>query len=203
VIDSSGNLYVSTGNGSSTSTYDGSDSIVELSPTLKLLSRFAPSGWAADNASDLDLGSLAPVLLPGGLVFSAGKRGTGYVLHQDALGGIGKQVSSAGVCAAFGGAAQSGSTVYVPCLSQLRQVTVGADGSIKLGWTNSSAGNSPVVGGGAVWSLASGQLFALDPATGKVKASIAVGSLPHFASPTLWNGLVFVGTISGVFAVKA
>ena len=203
VIDSSGNLYVSTGNGSSTSTYDGSDSIVELSPTLKLLSRFAPSVWAADNASDLDLGSLSPVLLPGGLVFSAGKRGTGYVLHQGALGGIGKQVSSAGVCAAFGGAAQSGSTVYVPCLSQLRQVTVGADGSIKLGWTNTSAGNSPVVGGGAVWSLASGQLFALDPATGKVKASIAVGSLPHFASPTLWNGLVFVGTMSGVFAVKA
>jgi outer membrane protein assembly factor BamB len=203
VIDSSGNLYVSTGNGSSTSTYDGSDSIVELSPTLKLLSRFAPSVWAADNASDLDLGSLSPVLLPGGLVFSAGKRGTGYVLRQGALGGIGRQVSSAGVCAAFGGAAQSGSTVYVPCLSQLRQVTVGADGSIKLGWTNSSAGNSPVVGGGAVWSLASGQLFALDPATGKVKAGIAVGSLPHFASPTLWNGLVFVGTMSGVFAVKA
>jgi outer membrane protein assembly factor BamB len=203
VIDSAGNLYVSTGNGSSTTKYDGSDSVVELSPTLKLLSRFSPSNWAADNAADLDLGSLSPVLLPGGLVFSAGKRGTGYVLRQGNLGGIGKQVSSASVCAAFGGAAQSGSTIYVPCQSRLRQVTVGADGSIKVGWTNTAAGESPVVGGGVVWSLASGQLFAIDPATGKTKASIAVGSLPHFASPTLWNGMVFVGTMSGVFAVKA
>jgi outer membrane protein assembly factor BamB len=80
---------------------------------------------------------------------------------------------------------------------------VGANGSIKVGWTNTAAGDSPVVGGGAVWSLASGQLFAIDPATGKTKASIAVGSLPHFASPTLWNGLVLVGTTSGVFAVKS
>ena len=203
VIDSTGNLYVSTGNGSSTSKYDGSDSVIELSPSLTLLTRFAPSVWASDNASDLDLGSLSPVLIPGGFVFSAGKRGTGYVLRQGNLGGIGKQLSSASVCAAFGGAAQSGNVVYVPCLSRLRQVTVGADGSIKVGWTNSAAGNAPVVGGGAVWSLASSTLFAIDPATGKTRASIAVGSLPHFASPTLWNGLVFVGTMSGVFAVKA
>jgi hypothetical protein len=38
--------------------------------------------------------------------------------------------------------------------------------------------------------------------TGSTLASISVGTLPHFASPTLWNSLVFVGTMSGVFAVK-
>ena len=43
--------------------------------------------WAADNAGDADLGSLSPVLLPGGWVFIAGKNGHGYVLHQGALGG--------------------------------------------------------------------------------------------------------------------
>ena len=203
VIDAAGNLYVATGNGSSTSKYDGSDSVVELSPSLTLLSRFAPSVWASDNAADLDLGSLSPVLLPGGFVFSAGKRGVGYTMRQGNLGGIGKQLSSASVCGAFGGAAQNGTTIYVPCVSELRQVTIGGDGSITVGWTNGSAGNAPVVGGGAVWSTASDTLFALDPATGKTRASIAVGSLPHFASPTLWNGLVLVGTMSGVFAVKA
>jgi hypothetical protein len=52
-----------------------------------------------------------------------------------------------------------------------------------------------------MWSLASGTLYALDPATGHTRASIAVGSLPHFASPTRWDGLVFVGTMAGVFAV--
>jgi outer membrane protein assembly factor BamB len=202
VIDESGNLYVSTGNGSSTSKYDGSDSVVELSPKLQMISRFAPFNWASDNARDLDLGSLAPVLVPGGYVFIAGKRGTGYVLRQGALGGIGKQVSSATVCGAFGGSAQIGGTIFVPCTSQLRQVTVGTDGSLHPGWTNSSAGGPPVVGGGVVWSLASDHLYALDPTTGATRASMAVGSLPHFASPTLWNGLVLVGTMSGVFAVK-
>jgi outer membrane protein assembly factor BamB len=203
VIDESGNLYVSTGNGSSTSKYDGSDSVVELSPKLQMISRFAPSTWVSDNARDLDLGSLSPVLVPGGYVFIAGKRGTGYVLRQGALGGIGKQVSSATVCGAFGGSAQIGGTIFVPCTSQLRQVTVGTEGSLRPGWTNSSAGGPPVVGGGVVWSLASGHLYALNPNTGAVRASMAVGSLPHFASPTLWNGLVLVGTMSGVFAVKA
>jgi outer membrane protein assembly factor BamB len=203
VIDESGNLYVSTGNGSSTTTYDGSDSVVELSPTLALLSFFAPSTWAADNARDADLGSMSPVLVPGGWVFIAGKSGSGYVLRQGALGGIGKQVSSTAVCAAFGGAAQVGDTIYVPCRTQLRQVTINPDGSVQPGWVNSTAGGPPVIGGGAIWTLTSGQLYALDPDTGKQMASIAVGSLPHFASPTLWRGMVFVGTMSGVTAVNA
>ena len=65
-VDSTGNLYVSTGNGSSTSSFDGSDSVVELSSSLQMISRFAPKTWASDNARDLDLGSLGPVLLPSG-----------------------------------------------------------------------------------------------------------------------------------------
>jgi len=177
--------------------------VIELSPDLKLMSYFAPSVWAADNAADLDLGSLSPALMPGGYVFIAGKRGTGYVLKQGALGGIGKQVSSGSVCKAFGGSAVSGSTVYVPCRSELQAVAVDANGQMKVAWTNTDGGESPVVGGGEVWSVASGQLFAIDPATGKTKAHIAVGTLAHFASPTLWNGLVIVGTMSGLFVVKA
>ena len=205
VLDSAGNLYVSTGNGSSTTTFDGSDSVVELSPTLQLLSYFAPPSWAADNASDADLGSMSPVLVPGGWVFIAGKSGTGYVLHQGALGSIGGQVSSATVCTGFGGAAQNADTIYVPCSGDIAAVQIGAEGSIKMLWrTKSGAGGPPVVGGGAVWSvdIDNHRLFALDPATGAVLESLDVGSSPHFASPTLWRGLVLVGTLGGVIAVK-
>ena len=205
VLDSAGNLYVSTGNGSSTTTFDGSDSVVELSPTLQLLSYFAPPSWAADNASDADLGSMSPVLVPGGWVFIAGKSGTGYVLHQGALGSIGGQVSSATVCTGFGGAAQNADTIYVPCSGDIATVQIGANGSIKMLWrTKSGAGGPPVVGGGAVWSvdIDNHRLFALDPATGAVLESLDVGSSPHFASPTLWRGLVLVGTLGGVIAVK-
>ena len=206
VLDAGGNLYVSIGNGSSTTTYDGSDAVVELSATLELRSRFAPSQWAQDNASDADLGSLSPVLVPGGRVFIAGKSGIGYVLRQGALGGIGGQISSHGVCAAFGGAAQVGSTIYVPCADGLRMITVGSDGSIRAGWqAQAGATGPPVIAGGAIWSIAigSGELQALAPSTGAVVARIGIGPVPHFASPTPWDGLMLVGTMQGVTAVRA
>jgi outer membrane protein assembly factor BamB len=46
-----------------------------------------------------------------------------------------------------------------------------------------------------------GQLYALDPATGRPRAQIAVGPLPHFVSPTLADGRVYLGTRTGVTAV--
>ena len=204
VIDASGNVYVSVGNGASTTTYDGSDSVLELSPTLSLLSYFAPSTWAADNAGDKDLGSLSPVLVPGGWVFIAGKSGTGYVLHQGALGGIGGQVSSGTLCAAFGGAALSGSTVFLPCSGSLHEVQIGAGGTLTPGWQTSAVGGPPVLGGGAVWSINTftGRLFALNEATGATLDSIAVGAVPHFVSPTLWHSQVLVGTNAGISSVS-
>ena len=184
VIDGTGNLYVSVGNGASTTTYDGSDSVLELSPALVLESSFAPTTWATDNANDADLGSLSPVLVPGGWVFIAGESGTGVVLRQGSLGGIGGQVASAPVCAGFGGASQIGGTIYVPCMNSIRAATVGANGSLTVGWQSAAAGGPPVVGGGAVWSLntSSGRLVALNPATGAQLGGIGVGAVPHFAS---------------------
>jgi hypothetical protein len=167
------------------------------------VSFFAPSTWAADNATDADLGSLSPVLVPGGRVFIAGKSGTGYVLNQGSLGGIGGQVSSATVCTGFGGAAQSGGTIYVPCSGSLREVQVGTNGSLTPGWQSGAAGGPPVIGGGAVWSVntGTGVLVALDPATGAVLGSIAVGAVPHFVSPTLWQDRILVGTMAGISSV--
>jgi outer membrane protein assembly factor BamB len=206
VIDAAGNLYVSTGNGSSTSVYDGSDSVVKLSPGLALVSRFAPSTWAADNARDADLGSLSPTLVPGGWVFIAGKSGTGYVLRQGDLGGIGGEVSSSAVCSAYGGTARVDATIFVPCADGIRAVQVDAGGVIRPVWrTTTGADGPPVAGGGAVWSvdIATGTLFALDAGSGAERARIAIGAVPHFASPTLASGLVLVGTMDGVAAVRA
>jgi hypothetical protein len=204
VIDASGNVYVSVGNGASTTAYDGTDSVLELSPALKLKSRFSPTSWAADNAFDADLGSLSPVLLPGGWVFIAGKSGTGYVLRQGSLGGIGGQVSSAPVCAGFGGAAYSGHSVCVPCEGSLRKVQVGTDGSLTPGWQSGAANGPPVLGGGAVWSVntSTGMLVALNAATGATIGSISVGSVPHFVSPTLWKDQILVGTDAGITSVR-
>ncbi len=47
-----------------------------------------------------------------------------------------------------------------------------------------------------------GALYALDPATGTVRAQVAVGAAPNFASPTLSGSRAYVGTNAGVTAVN-
>ncbi len=59
-VDGSGNIWFAAGNGTWSSNYDGSDSVVELSQTLGLEQRFYPSDWQYDNQNDRDLGSAPP-----------------------------------------------------------------------------------------------------------------------------------------------
>jgi outer membrane protein assembly factor BamB len=199
-------LLVSVGNGASTSSYDGSDSVTALSAGLRRLDLFAPASWAGENHSDIDLGSMTPALV-GGYVFIAGKSGTGYVLRATHLGGIGGQVARlANLCAGFGTAAVDGRAVYVPCQDGgIRQVIIGAGGRPRAGWIAqaASAHGSPVTGGGAVWVIDydGGVLYALSAATGAVIASAGVGTAPHFAAPSLSGSHAYVGTLDGVVAV--
>lgn len=206
-VDGRGRLYVAVGNGAATGgTWDHSDSVLRLSPELRLEDGFAPTRWPQDNAADADLGSMGPLLLPGGLVFAAGKSGLGYLLRADHLGGVGGQLVERPVCAAFGGAAAAGSTIYVPCTDGLRQVRVGPGARLELGWQAPGAvSGSPVVGGHTVYSLdpAGGTLYALDADQGTVRTSAPVGQTSRFATPTLAGGLVLVGTLAGVVALAA
>ncbi len=98
VVDASGNIWVTVGNGSvysSSHAYDHSDSVLELSPSLTLLQYFAPSSWPSDNAHDLDM-STAPALLSDGQVVAAGKSRIVYLLNGSRLGGIGGQQAQLG-----------------------------------------------------------------------------------------------------------
>jgi len=207
VIGPDGTLYVGVGNGAASAPpFDHSDSVTALSPLLSRVAEFAPSTWADDNANDLDLGSMSPAVLKDGTILAVGKRGTGYLLRASQLGGVGGQVAQAPVCRAFGGTAVSGSTVYVPCEGGGLSAVDVAGGQLRVLWHGpSSAAGSPVVGGGAVWvaDWESSVLYELDPATGSTRHEIGLGSaLPHFASPSLAGGLIFVGTAEGVVAVR-
>ncbi|GAA2828336.1 hypothetical protein GCM10010441_60970 [Kitasatospora paracochleata] len=197
-------LLVSVGNGESTGgAYDGSDSVLALTPELTRADLFAPASWAADNAVDADLGSLSPVRVDR-FVLALGKRGTAYLLDAAHLGGVGGQLTEAQVCPAYGGAAVDGSAVYLPCEDGLVRLGVGADASLSVAWKLPlGRAGSPVVGGGAVWVLdwQNGVLDAVDPASGHVLQHAEVGAeLPHFASPVLAGGRVLVGTADGVTA---
>ena len=117
-VDSAGNIWVATGNGSSSTPYDYGDSVLELSPGLTRTQYFAPSTWQTDNSSDFDLGSSSPALLSNGTILQVGKSSTAYLLNQASLGGIGGQIGSPiSACGSDsdGGDAISGTVVYVPC----------------------------------------------------------------------------------------
>ena len=207
-IAADGSVLVAVGNGAATSgPYDGSDSILRLSPDLSSrLDYFAPATWASENASDSDLGSTGPLILSSGMVIAAGKSGTLYLLDGSKLGGIGGQVAEASGCTGFGGmAAGSGSaqdTVFVPCVEGLQRFDV-TGRSLRSGWRAGVSG-SPVVGGGAVWALDldRGALDAFDQATGRTLATIDVGAVTRFMSPVLVPGMAVVGTRSEVAAVR-
>jgi outer membrane protein assembly factor BamB len=199
-----GRLLYGVGNGESTQDYDHSDSVLALTPQLTLADSFSPTQWAADNAADLDLGSMSPAVV-GDRVLTVGKRGVGYLLDANRLGGIGGQLSAQPICPAFGGSAVTGPTVYLPCTDSTRAVDVDPAGDMRLRWKAAiPADGSPVVGGGAIWVTDTdhGILYALDPATGTPRAQINVGHLPHFASPTLAGDRAYLGTTHSVVAIN-
>lgn len=195
-VSAAGDLYVATGNGISTTTYDQGDSVLELSPDLHLLDFFAPSAWARDNADDLDLGSTSPVLLPHGLLFQVGKEGTGYVIRRSDLGHIGGQTAATPVCFTIGGTAYQGSTVYVSCGSGVAAVHVASARSLSVVWRGpAGAQGPPVLAGGMVWSVgwSTGTLYGLDPATGRALASHRLAGTPdQFSTPAFGDRLMLV-----------
>jgi polyvinyl alcohol dehydrogenase (cytochrome) len=202
VEDTDGTILVAAGNGASDTTYDGSDSVTRLSPTLSRLDYFAPSTWANDNDNDLDLGSMSPVLV-GGKVLIAGKRGTGYLLNPTHFGGVGGQLSQVTLCKPFGGASVVGSTAYLPCNDGIRAVAVSGN-TMTVAWhAASNLTGPPVVASGTLYTTdGSGSVYALNATTGATVGQISVGSLPHFASPSLSGTTLLIGTLSGVTAVR-
>jgi outer membrane protein assembly factor BamB len=202
-VNTAGDTYLATGNGSSNTTRDRGDSVIELDPSLREIGYFTPTDWLQDNANDLDLGSSSPVLLPGNRVLQVGKEQTGYLLSGAHLGGVGGQLASATICFALGGDAVRGSTVYVGCPSTALTAVSLTGNSLRVRWrAPSGVTGSPTIAGGAVWSIGSGTLYGLSFATGKVIASIPTIPVEHFAAPSAGEGLLVVGGASQVQAFE-
>jgi outer membrane protein assembly factor BamB len=102
---------------------------------------------------------------------------------------------------AFGGAAATGSQIFIPCTDGLLQVTIGTDASINPGWKASSdVVGSPILGGHTVYTMGAGTLYALNSTNGAVRATIHIGNTSRFTTPTLSGNHVFVGTMTGISA---
>lgn len=192
-----GSLYVATGNGASDTDFDFGDSVIELTPQLKEEGYFAPSNWVQLNDEDLDLGSVAPTVLPDGNVFEVGKEGVGYLLSGTQLGGIGGQVGEQPICTgsgAYGATARVGTTIFVPCTDGLYDISVGATNFTTVWQSTNFDACSPVVTGDIVWSVDqnSGKLNAFYTSNGTQFFSFALGSSDHFITPTPAPGSLVV-----------
>ena len=210
-VDASGNVWAAAGNGSVTSdahAYDDSDSVLQLSPGLRLVQFFAPTSWASDNRDDLDL-STAPALLADGQVVEAGKSRTAYLLDGSHLGGIGgQQAAVATGCGddIDGGAAVVGDTVYLPCLSGVIALEAHASpATLHVAWASHVGGGPPIVAGGLVWTIGQdGTLEGLDPATGAVRQQASVGApANHFPTPAVGDGVLVAPAGDRVVAFAA
>ncbi len=211
VVDGGGHLWVSVGNGSVHSAghaYDDSDSVLELSSSLRLLQYFAPANWAANNAQDLDM-STAPALLPDGQVILAGKSRIVYLLTGAHLGGIGhQQAALPSACGddIDGGSAVTSMTVYLPCLSGIVAVRAArSPASLRLLWRSGVGGGPPIVAAGLVWTIGqNGMLYGLDPGTGRVRQRASIGGpANHFPTPSVADGLLLATSADQVVAFTA
>jgi hypothetical protein len=217
-VDGSGNIYEATGNGNGTygthafpctnSSWDHANGVVKLSPALSELSSWAPDNaavsWCALSASDTDIGSIGPALLPNGEVFQTGKPGYGWMLSSAALGGFdGQQFQSRiGTCApdaTFGGLAYYAGRIYVPCdgvgLVAFSVDTVAHTFNPTPDWVQPVNPGPPIAAMGLIWVRDQGgsNLYGFDPVTGtqRVKAPLGGGS-NHFESLAEDGGWVFV-----------
>jgi outer membrane protein assembly factor BamB len=204
VIDGQGRIFVATGNGTSTSTFDDSNAVVHLSAALAQQDVFAPSDWVQLNKTDADIGSVSPTLV-GSQVFQVGKRGVGYLLSADHLGGVGGQQYQRPVCSggAFGGTAVNGTTIYVPCRDGLVALDV-SGGQFSVRWRSpGSAAGTPSVAGGVVWSLSvDGQVLGLDPSTGTTLFRSQVPTSRSLPSLLATGGRLFVPSDNTLVAFR-
>ncbi|HLX88848.1 MAG TPA: PQQ-binding-like beta-propeller repeat protein [Acidimicrobiales bacterium] len=209
VIDGHGNIWVATGNGSNDtgSNPDYSDSVVELSSTLAVLQWFAPTSWATDNDSDLDLGSSVPAVLPDGFVLQAGKSQTAYLLDQSNLGNVGGQVAELdNICGSDvdGGIAYRNSVIYLPCLAGVMALQVQTSPpSLTQLWQTGNSQGPPIVADGLVWSINHGshRLYGLDPSTGNTVVQFKIASVAnHFPTPSAVDGMLFATSATRVYA---
>jgi outer membrane protein assembly factor BamB len=211
VVGPGGGIWVTTGNGSVYSAshpYDNSDSVLDLSPSLKLAQFFAPADWAANNSGDLDM-STAPALLSDGQVILTGKSRIVYLLDQAHLGGIGGQQAVLGSACGQdidGGVAVQGTTAYLPCTSGISAVrAVKSPAALHLLWSSGTGGGPAIVAAGLVWTIGrNGVLYGLNPATGAVRQQASIGvPANHFPTPAAAGRLLLAPAANQVVAFSA
>jgi outer membrane protein assembly factor BamB len=207
-----GNILVTTGNGPFNGHTDWGDSVLQLSPRLKLLSNWTPTNQQQLNDDDWDLGSTEPALLPARhgvhLAVQGGKEGILHLLNVGRLdgtagkagprtGGELQAINAPGPTDVFSQPSVltvHGKTyVFVTDSAGTEAYRYNAKNRLQEAWKNTNAGTSPVVAGGLlyIYNENAGDLYVMNPLTGHIDATLpAAGG--HWNSPVVVGGRVFL-----------
>jgi hypothetical protein len=203
VVDpATGNLLVATGDGK----WDGKrywgDSVLMLSPDARrLLQAWTPTNQAELDSGDVDLGSTAPAILPGGLALQSGKDGLMRVLNLQSLNGHGsagpvtggelQTIPTPGGGGLFSAPAVQGQLVFVSDFSATAAYRL-EDRHLRQIWSTQAGGTSPVVAGGLLYvDDPGGGLNVYAPANGRRLATLPSGP-GHWNSPIVADGRVIL-----------
>jgi polyvinyl alcohol dehydrogenase (cytochrome) len=231
-VGEEGDVYATTGNpdppdGEHATQFDYSDSVVQLNLAQDFVAQpsteptspfgwFEPPNWEEESNNDLDLSSAAAELLPGGLLFQAGKDGVGYLIDEATMNSDHAAVFKAQVCkgsGSFGGDAFADGVLYIACTNGTQALAYNETArTFTALWQGpSDAFGPPIVSAGLVWTVATGafkgggtKLYGLDPSTGSPRYTETLPSpvIDHFASPSAAGGRLFVASGSSVTAYQ-
>jgi hypothetical protein len=93
-VDTNGNIYIMTGNGSFDGTNNYGESMIKLSSSLVVEDYATPTNWSTLNSGDTDFGSGGPVLLPPNYLVGIGKDGNLCLANINNMGHVGGFVQS-------------------------------------------------------------------------------------------------------------
>ncbi len=201
VVPGSGALLVATGNGPWNGRDDWGDSVLLLSPGLRLVGNYTPQNTEQLAQADLDLGSTSPVLLTPNLVAQGGKDGKIRLLSFARLrgrsphrGGELQVVSTPSGAGLFTAPAvwREGKRMWLIAADRGgTEAWVLRGGRLHSVWRNRHPGTSPVVAGGLLWVYdpGGGGLRIYRPASGRLVATLPAGG-GHWNSPIVADGRV-------------
>ncbi|HXR46572.1 MAG TPA: hypothetical protein VN784_03955 [Candidatus Limnocylindrales bacterium] len=216
-VDTNGNIYIMTGNGTFDGTANFGESMIKLNSSLSEQDYATPGNWSDLNNGDVDLGSGGPVLLPPHYVVGMGKDGNMYLADINNMGHVGgfTQVFAAESRGDTVGKSpvywQGPSLQYIFALHSNSQTksfeftgtniittplgTASFSANDRCGGLSLSANGTTA---GILWEIGSdSNLRAYDAVNfPKLLWSGSVGTYVKMNCPTIANGKVYVGTSS-------
>jgi outer membrane protein assembly factor BamB len=209
----SGRILVATGNAPFNGSTDWGDSVLELSRDgRRLLHNWTPTSQAQLNATDGDIGSTAPALLPEvdglRLAVQGGKDGILRLLNLGRLDGTGggagprlggelQQIAAPGPTDVFTAPAvwSHGGRPYVfvaDAAGTAAYVLGGSTPRLHVAWRWTVPGTSPVVAGGLLYVYdPTGSLKVFEPSSGRELVSLPAAP-GHWNSPIVTGGRIIV-----------